>query len=130
MKHFFTITLIATLISCSKRTDGFVPSSNIEGKWNWISSESGWSGLTDTSSGIQQVLDFIDFDSYKWTRNDTIIYSGSYDFQNKYSWMTDKNEWIVTAEGMSTPMILTLSKDTLWLRDEALDGYTHRFLKD
>lgn len=130
MKQVFSLLIVASLFACSKKTDGFVPSNSIEGKWNWISTYSGWGGLLDTSSGIQQQLDFIDFDSYTWTKNDTIIHSGFYDFQNKHSWFTDKNEWIVTAEGMTTPLILKVSKDTLWLTDEATDGATHRFLKD
>lgn len=129
MKHVFSLLLIASIVACNKKTDNFVPSNSIEGNWDWVSTYTGWGGLTDTSSGTQQKLDFSSYKSYSWTKNDTIIHSGNYVLQFKQSAFTNKKEWILNADGITNSMILTVNKDTMWLMEEATDGATHRFLK-
>ncbi|WP_430405445.1 hypothetical protein [Fluviicola sp.] len=129
MKIGFWGVLVLVLIACKKEED-FVPHNNIEGTWTWISTAKDSTFYEDTAtSSNNQILNLIDYKNIEWKRNDTVYYSGIYLYAIKESATLGTNKWIMDLSGIPYGFMLNRSADTLWLQEDRVDGYVHRFLR-
>ena len=131
MKFGFFAVLVLLICSCAKEESATPYISLQNTKWNWVSTTQDSTFYEDTvSSSNSQVLDFIDYKSIDWKRNDSIFYNGLFVTHTKIAVLTGKYELIMDLNGISNGFIIDRLVDTLWIREDIASGSkTYRYIK-
>lgn len=131
MKFGFFAVLVLLICSCVKKESATPYISLQNTKWNWVSTTQDSTFYEDTaSSSNSQVLDFIDYKSIDWKRNDSIFYNGLFVTHTKIAVSTGKYELIMDLNGISNGFIIDRLVDTLWIREDIASGSkTYRYIK-
>ena len=96
--NFIILAIVLCLVSCKKNTsDSNTVNSGIVGNWRWIETVFGYAPsdsnpLTPKFAGYQESLTFNADHSFRLTKNNVIIDSGTYTYgSGTYSYSSDVN---------------------------------------
>jgi len=106
------------------------PFSMLYHRWEWVRSSGGIAGVVQTpqSEGYTQAIDFDEEGFFTLYRDNAVFISGSYTVINAESILDNTGyDMIIFDNGLLQSAIIQLSEDTLVLREEAFDCFTHTY---
>jgi hypothetical protein len=121
------------LVSCTKENS--IPSSqssDLAGKWNWVSSSGGIAGITYTPKSLKKTIK-IEYDTnfiYRYYENDTLKSESGYQLIKGRSIYSQDSTMIITMGNSSIRQSYQIrSRDTLILMDECFDCFNHLYVR-
>jgi hypothetical protein len=143
LKSYFSLSFIAILIiisSCSKDID--LPNSDAEkliGSWKWVESSGGFSGriISPSTEGYTKNLEFLKNGIYTESRNKKWYTDLQYTFHKAHSIYS--TESVYQIKYLKTPnnsydnesqSFQFSGNDTLYLKDECHDCYSHIYVRE
>jgi len=123
--------LTAAVLFCPgcKKTDTS-PFSMLYHQWEWVQSSGGIAGVVQTpqSEGYTQTIDFDENGFFTVYQNNAVAISGTYTIIRAESILDNQeHDMIVFDNSLLESAITQLNGDTLILREEAFDGFTHTY---
>ena len=132
-------TLLLGLISCRK--DIIVPDKEFEnlfGTWNWVSSSGGFGGetITPTTESKTIEIEYKENGTYKKFIDDKKVSKMTFQFEEQESIYSIGKEYVITysdgkfsRKGVISHPFDFIGTDTLILRDECYDCYSHIYVR-
>jgi hypothetical protein len=106
------------------------PFSMLYQRWEWVRSSGGIAGVVQTpqSEGYTRAIDFTENGFFTVYQDNAVVISSTYTIIRAES-ILDNREYdiIVFDNGLLESAIIQLSGDTLVLREEVFDGFTHTY---
>ncbi len=114
-----------------KAQDTFFDESLLYGRWIWIES---YGGLTESRStaretGFEKSVLFTKDHNVFYFLKDSVTFRSTYICQTAVSLFSDKPEVVMGVRGFAKKQVVRLTPDTLWLRENVYDGFTHVYVK-
>ena len=139
----FSASLISLLWGCNKSDESAPAPSLIVGEWVWNGSSGGFAGQTLTPrAGDRTILKFNSDNQFSLSRNDTLLFSGTYSLGKARSIYSGNDEAQVTSQvvtinkaaKVTAPVVMngvitTLTANQLSIGDNVYDGYSSNFVR-
>ena len=126
----WAVVTAGLLVHPGCKKTGTSPFSMLYHRWEWVQSSGGIAGVVQTpqSEGYTRAIDFTENGFFTVFQDNAVVISSTYTIIRAQSILDNQQyDMIVFDNTLLESAILQLSGDTLTLREEVFDGFTHTY---
>lgn len=132
MKTLALTTLLFIAFSgCKKDSSQQTNDSRLYGRWQYVLSVGGISGRDriKLAAGVQEYLILNSNSSYQVINNGQSKKAGKFSTVNANSKLSNRSENMIIFDDNSIRKIYLVEKDTLYMADDVVEGYSTKYIK-
>lgn len=115
---------LATILSCKKNSKG---DDLVTGKWKLFEINNGLGGITRIPASENHIYTFTSNHQFTYSKNDTLIKSGSYATFRKLIYLANSEGWFIGLYPENSEWVISRDGSQLYIWQDVVDGGGLRF---